>query len=387
MTKTSNTLHERHSATHNAVAGCLTLCLMLCIVLSGCQSGHMRASRMPPELLAKPAQKTQKVQLSNVTAGNAQNSQIAAGDLLEVWIATGDEKAPTRPWMARVSEDGTVMSPIVGKVTVAGMEPAAAGETIAQASIDRQIYRQPHVTVAVKSRATHRVTVIGSVKKPGAYELPRSSCDIVAAIASAGGMTDDAGIEVEVLRQSSSSYFADAPPTAQPTVGEDGEITQVSFNAPPVPQIRPNGAIAERINLAQLSSRPGQSRPLGDGDVVMVLPEEKRVIHVSGLVRKPNQFEIPPDQDVRVLDALAMAGGASSTVADKVLVIRQVPNQPEPAVIQVSIGEAKKNGRENLVLSPGDLVSVENTISTATVDTLQKFMRVSLGISSRLITF
>ena len=119
----------------------------------------------------------------------------------------------------------------------------------------------------------------------------------------------------------------------------------------------------------------------------MVLPKKKRFIHVTGLVNKPNQFEIPRDQNIHVLDAIAMAGGKSSPVADKVLVIRQWEDMPQPAVIEVSIAKAKHNGDENLLLAPGDLVTVESTVTTAVVDTARNFFRVAIGLSGNLATF
>jgi len=119
----------------------------------------------------------------------------------------------------------------------------------------------------------------------------------------------------------------------------------------------------------------------------MVLPQEKRFIHVTGLVHKADQFELPRDQDVRLLDAVAMAGGVSSPVADKAFVIRRLPDMPEPAMIQVSLRKAKRDGNENLRLAPGDLVSVETTVATAVVDTATNLFRMTLGVGSNLATF
>jgi hypothetical protein len=87
------------------------------------------------------------------------------------------------------------------------------------------------------------------------------------------------------------------------------------------------------------------------------------------------------------LDAIAMAGGTTSVVADKVFVIRQSAGMPQPAVIKVSIARAKRHGDENLLLSAGDLVSVESTVSTMTLDTVSKFFRVALGLSGNVAAF
>ena len=51
-------------------------------------------------------------------------------------------------------------------------------------------------------------------------------------------------------------------------------------------------------------------------------------VYVIGLVRKPGEFPFPPNQELRVLDALALAGGCSNPVAEDVLVIRHLPGAP-----------------------------------------------------------
>ena len=117
---------------------------------------------------------------------------------------------------------------------------------------------------------------------------------------------------------------------------------------------------------------------LSDGDVVHVSKRTLSPVHVIGLVKEPGQFPYPPDQELRVLDALALAGGCSNPVAEKVLVIRHSPNSTEPIRIEVSI-QAAKNGRDNLALAPGDTVSVEQTAMTAAADVIRTFFRVSFG--------
>ena len=78
---------------------------------------------------------------------------------------------------------------------------------------------------------------------------------------------------------------------------------------------------------------------------------------------------------------MSPAGGTTSVVADKVYIIRQLPNMPEPKVIKISMSAAKRNGDENLRLAAGDLVSVESTMSTMPLDTIGKFFRVALGLN------
>lgn len=144
---------------------------------------------------------------------------------------------------------------------------------------------------------------------------------------------------------------------------------------PPVP------AQTVRINLVSAAMEGNGGRNLEDGDVVMVTRRVPKPLHVIGLVRKPGQYELPVNHDVCVLDALAMAGGRTSQLADKVWVIRQLPGQADPARIAVSVRDAKASGNANMRLASGDVVSVEETMTTFLLDAVGRFVRVGLSSS------
>jgi polysaccharide export outer membrane protein len=242
----------------------------------------------------------------------------------------------------------------------------------------------------VEEAAMNRVTVLGAVKKPGVQKLPRASSDVLSAIAAAEGFTEGASTEIEVMRRGSMPSLASRPAVDGVVTASYGE----PFSPPPMPSSPDQGGpdstaglSSYRLDLAETDSSRLSDYRVGDGDIVMVRPEKERVIHVSGLVNRPDQFKMPKGQDVYVLDAIAMAGGIKSPVADKVIVIRRLENTREPAVISLSIAKAKKDWNENLRLASGDLVSVESTLLTNTVDTLATFFRMSLGIGGSIATF
>lgn len=327
----------------------------------------MRAGSLPAEFQVA-ARSSGDVNLASIASPGAGQSRIDAGDMLDVTIASGRNDEEPAPVAVRVSDAGAADVPLVGAVQVGGLESYEASQQIADAAIQRGIYRQPHVTVDIKAKAVNRVTVMGAVKKPGVQELPRAGCDLATALAAAGGLTDEAGTIVEIIRQ--------------PPLG--GGVKQASYDALYVDQA-PAPPQAIRVDLAA----PGAIADcrLGDRDMIMAVPREKEMVYVTGLVTKPGQYEMPVKSEVRLLDAVAMAGGCSSPVADKVLVIRRVPGRPEPVPIGASLSTAKRDGRENLVLGAGDVVSVEQTPATAITDTFMKLFRVSFGVAGRTTVF
>lgn len=353
------------------------------LAAAGCRTVDYTARNMPDALRVSPAPSVRGINLAQLGGSGGGSSLIGPGDLVEVTIASGRSEERPEPLPARVTRDGAIMVPTVGVVSVGGMEPPEAEQQIAAAAVERGIYRQPSVTLRVTEKSVNHVSVLGAVAKPGVVELPRGASDLVSALAAAGGLTEDASTSVDVLRHDSGPTFLAGEPIVAGPRAPDG-VRTASYDAaePPLPNPQ-----TTRIDLAQAVAVPRGSNNLSDRDVVMVLPKEKQVIHVTGLVHRPDQFEITADQDIHVLDAIAMAGGTKLPIADKVFVIRRLPDRPEPAVIKVSIARAKRDGRENLRLAPGDLVSVEATVATMVVDTATNFFRVAVGLSGNVATF
>ncbi len=358
----------------------LAVMLLTCSLPVGCKGPHFTTTTMPLALEVPAANPTPYMNIAEMVGPGTGTNQISPGDLLEVTVASGSrsDAEGLKPIQARVTSDGTVDAPPIGPVAVAGLEPPAAEQQIARAAIERGMFVRPSVTLQVLKPAVNRVTVLGAVMDPGVKELPKGSSDLARALAAAGGLAEEASTKVDVLRNDTGSFMADGGTKPQ-VVGQDG-VVLASYTPDATPR-------TERVDLAQAPGKLPANYSLSDRDVVMVLPQEKQYIHVTGLVRLPNQFELPRHQDVTLMDAIALAGGVSSPVADKVFVIRRLPDMKEPAVIEVSIREAKRDGKENMRLAPGDLVSVERTVNTVVVDTAMSLFRVGVSVGGNLVAF
>ncbi len=305
------------------------------------------AGKIPPEFLASSMDNVQTLDLSRLAAATAGSKQIGAGDLLEVAIDAG-YAGQVESTTVRVADDGSGTIPLIGRLPLAGMEPDDAERMIAATAVERGLYRRATVTVDVKRTRTNRVTVIGAVANPAVYELPRGSSSLLAAIVAAGGLSSDAGAAVEIRRPQAARGLHPA---------QDDQVTAAGYQQPP-PALQP---VSYHVNLIDAAQPNHAAQTLEDGDIVMVQKRDPQPFDVIGLVHRQGRFELPPNKDLFVLDALAMASGASTPFSDIIYVIRRAPGQPEPIVIQVSIKEAKQHGQGNLRLCPGDIVSVEQT--------------------------
>jgi polysaccharide biosynthesis/export protein len=274
----------------------------------------------------------------------------------------------------RVAEDGTANIPLVGPVPVAGLELPQAERAIAGTAQVRQVFVRPHITVTMKEARMNRVLVLGAVEKPGSYDLPRNSSTLLAALVSAGGLKEEAGPEVEIRH----ADCLTAPSPTPPTLAGGPAVQQASFTPPP-------GGRVTLVNLATAATQGGNASRVDDGDVVLVHKRDVKPVYVIGLVTKPGAYELPTNQDLHVLEALAMAGERTTQMADKVFVIRRVEGREQPLVVEVSVNDAKRDGRENLLLQPGDVISVEETPVTAMVDAFKNFFRI--GFNSAIPLF
>lgn len=130
--------------------------------------------------------------------------RIAPGDVLGVRVWNQESMSIER---ARVREDGKISLPFLNDVEVVGMEPAELGRRL-EVKLKTFIVN-PVVTVLVQERMPMRVSVLGEVARPGAYDLEKGA-GVLHALAAAGGLTPfahDAGIFV--LR---AGYWADGNP-------------------------------------------------------------------------------------------------------------------------------------------------------------------------------
>jgi polysaccharide biosynthesis/export protein len=339
---------------------------------TGCGPRVFRVHQLTHDMLAPPVENAHTIDLSRLATFSGSSEAIDQGDILEVTITTGYENNYTRNgpqiFPIRVGDDGTANVPLVGKVPLAGLELEEAEHAIAAAAIERGIFNAPHVTVAMRRQRVNRVTVLGAVKTEGVYPLPRRGSWLLAAIVAAGGLNEDASTEVIIrspapggaARDALASHVRDAADAAAPT------------------EVR-------RVDLIEAVRDARGGFYLEDGAYVEVLRRDFRPVSVLGLVVKPGKYSLPVSQDVYLLDVLAEAGGLGSPVADKIRIIRRLPHRPEPFVIQVGYGEAKKNPAANLRLAEGDIVTVEQTPATVMHDTLRSFIR--FGFNSPIPLF
>ena len=339
-----------------------------CVLVSfGCYKPVVTPKHLSPKLVAPRIVNPGTIDLSRLSGFAASNLSIEPGDVIEVTIIAGvaDQRPLSVP--LRIGDDGIALVPLLGQIPLAGMELEQAEQVIRQAAITRGLYRNPHVTVVMDKKRVSKITVIGAVKKPGLYELPRSSCNLLSAFVAAGGLNSDAGMDIEVRSPARRPL---SPP-------QERENRLAGYSVDPA-VARQATSRSVSINLIS-ASQAGRGINLKDGDVVMVPKRDQNPIQVLSLVWFWSSKPLPMDRELHLLDAIALAGGLASPVADKVYVIRRIPEKSDTQVIKIGVRAAKRKHSENIRLASGDVVSVEQTPTTVMFEAFNRFVNVGIG--------
>ena len=144
------------------VSALLSLLLAMALLL-GCGRGHPGPPKLPTP---------------------TPSTTVGPGDVFEVSVL-GEKDLPKE---YRVQPDGSVGFPYIDRIVVAGLEPQQIEELIKSQLVGKKILVDPQVTLVVKQYNSKKVSVIGSVQKPGS--LPwTEGMKLVDAISLAGGFT------------------------------------------------------------------------------------------------------------------------------------------------------------------------------------------------------
>jgi len=169
-----------------------------------------------------------------------------------------------------------------------------------------------------------KVTVIGAVRSPGSYDLPgpRSLLQI---ISRAGGLTDEAGNEILVIR------------TLKDGASETRTVS---------------------VEGLMVKGDPALDILLAPDDVISVPAAKTAVIYVYGRVRRPGPIESGRSQVPTLLEAIGRAGGLAERASRSKVLIRRVDVNGRRLEIKIDLRPILKRKRPDVPLRPGDVVTV-----------------------------
>ncbi|MGH9789111.1 MAG: polysaccharide biosynthesis/export family protein [Candidatus Acidiferrales bacterium] len=264
---------------------------------------------------------------------------IGPGDLLEITVYD----APDLSRDVRVSSSGVILLPLLPEpVRADGLSPEELAAAIAREFEQRQILRQPQVSVLVKEFKSRPVAVLGAVKKPQMIPVlgPMTLLEVLSA---SEGLTDDAGPLIYVTRGAQLRELPSNP----------AEVTEP---APDTPRV----AVIQVRELME-AKNPAANVPIFAGDAVTV--PRGGIVYVVGAVHKPGGFVLKDRHErVSVLQALALAGYVTPTAKPgDALIVRRPPGTETEETIPVDVAKILSRKAPDLAMQENDILFIPDS--------------------------
>jgi len=249
--------------------------------------------------------------------------RIGPKDLLEISVFGLDDLNTT----VRVSEEGKITLPLLGEVKVQGLTKTEVEKELARL-LEKKYLQNPQVTVFIKEYQSKRVSILGAVQNPGPYELLGRQT-LLQIISEAGGMTEDAGETIIIIRQ-----LADG---SSKTLRIPAEELIVKGDA--------------KLNIV-----------LQPGDIINI-PVDKIVhVYVFGQVRNPGALAVKRSHIPTLLQAIAQAGGFGERASKGGVLIKRINKEGQEIQIKVNVKDIIKGKKKDIQLQENDVVFVPETI-------------------------
>jgi len=249
--------------------------------------------------------------------------KIGPQDLLEIAVFGLDEMNKT----VRVSEDGNITLPLIGEIEVQDLTKTQLEQKLTRL-LEEKYLQDPQVTIFIREYQSKRVSIMGAVSEPGRYELLGRQT-LLHMIAQAGGMTNEAGDEIIVVRGK-----------------EDGTSKSL------------------RISIDDLVIKGDSSLniPLEPGDIVNIPIDMVVHIYVFGQVNSPGAIEVKRSNLPTLIQAIAQAGGFSERAAKGRVIIKRKNEEGGEEEIKVNVKAVMRGNKEDIQLKENDIVFVPETI-------------------------
>jgi polysaccharide export outer membrane protein len=221
--------------------------------------------------------------------------------------------------------------------------------------------KDPHVGVFIRELQSHPVSVVGAVRKPGVFQI-RGTKTVLELLSMAEGLAEDAGDTVLVMR--GANFTPNGRDFGQ-EMQSRGIVVAPKGNAGlaggPARLLKQENEIVE-VNLKRLleSVDPALNIPVHPGDIVKVT--RAGIVYVVGEVKKPGGFVLKSNENISVLQALALAEGLTRTSSkSQARIIRTDQSSDKRIEIPVDLAKILAGKAPDTLLQPKDIIFVPDS--------------------------
>ncbi len=261
---------------------------------------------------------------SDANNQTAQDYRVGGYDVLDITVYEEPDLSREK---VRISADGYISFPLIGRMKVDGLTTSDIERLISLELAQGQFILDAHVSVTVSDYKSKQFMVLGSVKEPGTYPLQAKE-RVLDAISRAGGIDfEQGGKQGMIIRTENSN-----------TDHEKKIVIRID-----VPSLLKGGDQLSNLLLA-------------DKDLLYIPKAE--YFYIIGQVQKPGSYPYL-EKEITLVEALSKAGGFTQIAArNRTRIIRVEAGVEKIITIKVdAITEAGKKGQD-VRIQPGDVIVV-----------------------------
>jgi len=366
--------------------------------LAGCRHNVQEASPQRVLEFQNPVPEGPAVDYDELTQARfkAPPYRVAPGEVLDIQIPrvltlVSSEAATSIEgrvgYTSRVSDDGSIVLPVVGRLDVAGKSLAGVESDIVSAYYPRYTKIQPAIYVSVAEYRTCRVSIVGAVARPGIYLLKPDQMSLVALLMEAGGISERGAAVIRIRRAAQGGSRIPAAPAgiSRPLVQRQGNAASPTGTwTPAVQGPAANAGETTLVLPVRGLNIPFEDVALQEGDSVFVEWPREQFVCVMGLVTRTGCFPYPVTAEYNLVQAIALAGGLDLIADPRYVTVYRLNANGEVSSVTVQLVSPRKQERLteslSLPLKPGDIVSVEHTPRTRMNLFFDRIFRVTLGL-------
>jgi polysaccharide export outer membrane protein len=241
-------------------------------------------------------------------------------------IAVYEEEDLSRE-AVRVSGDGYISFPLIGRLKVDGLTTSEIEKMISLLLAKEQYLLDAHLSVMVTEYNSKRFLVLGAAKNPGSYPL-RARERVLDAISKAGGIDlAQAGKKGMIIR------------TENPNTEHERKI---------VINLDLQGLLKGSDQISNIF--------MAEKDTLFVPKAEH--FYLIGQVQRPGSYPLA-EKDISLVEAISMAGGFTQIAARNRSRIIRVDNGVEK-IIEVRVDDITEAGKkiQDVLIQPDDVIVV-----------------------------
>lgn len=224
-----------------------------------------------------------------------------------------------------VSDNGTIDLPLLGEFPVSGLTPSQVRSRL-ETKLTSKYVNRANVSVVIKEYGSKPVSILGAVRTPGSLRIA-GRWSLLQAISAAGGLTEQAGRKIYVLRK------------AENGLSDSLEI---------------------RTDDLFRGSSPIWNIPIFPSDVVNIPARSSVILYCLGEVKQPGALSFDSDDRLSLLTVIAKAGGLTDRASSTIRIKRRGAEGKDAETV-VDFKRVLSGKDPDPILKPDDVVVVKES--------------------------